>query len=89
MVGTQLDPSSDDPIAAGHVDTADVPSAAWGWSHENRTLMRVAGWFFAIFLLLMLIGNHSGKVEDMYLIGFAAAIIILLVRDIILRRRPR
>ncbi|GAB2651696.1 DUF2631 domain-containing protein [Prescottella soli] len=89
MAGTQLDPTSYDPVVAAHVDTAEVPSAAWGWSGEAPRLFRFAGWFFAAFLLLMMIGNHSGKVEDLFLIGFAGAIVLILVRDIILRRKPR
>lgn len=89
MAGTQLDPTSNDPVVAAHIDTAEVPSAAWGWSGEAPRTFRFFGWFFAAVLLLMMIGNHSGKVEDLFLIGFAAAIVLILVRDIILRRKPR
>ncbi|QNG19191.1 DUF2631 domain-containing protein [Rhodococcus triatomae] len=89
MAGTQLEPSSSDPVVAGKVDTADVPSAAWGWSGEAPRFFRFLGWFFAGFLLLMIIGNHEGKVEDLWLIGFAALMIIALVRDLIVRRKPR
>lgn len=89
MAGTQLDPASNDPVVVAHVDTAEVPSAAWGWSGEAPRLFRFVGWFFAAFLLVMMIGNHSGKVEDLFLIGFAGAIVFILVRDMILRRKPR
>ncbi|RVW03638.1 DUF2631 domain-containing protein [Rhodococcus spongiicola] len=89
MAGTELDPTSYDPVVAGHVDTAEVPSAAWGWSGEAPRLFRFAGWFFAGFLLLMIIGNHEGRVEDWFLVGFAGLMVLVLVRDMILRRKPR
>ena len=36
--------------------------------------------FFALFLLAMIIGNHTGRIEDLYLIAFAAGTIFLVVR---------
>ncbi|MEN0140459.1 MAG: DUF2631 domain-containing protein, partial [Rhodococcus sp. (in: high G+C Gram-positive bacteria)] len=89
MAGTQLEPSSSDPIVAAHIDTAEVPSAAWGWSGEAPKTFRFFGWFFAVFLLLMIIGNHTGLVEDLWLIGCAALMVLILVRDIVLRRNRR
>ena len=89
MAGTELDPAKNDPVVAGHVDTAEVPSAAWGWSGESHKTFRRAGWTIVVFLLVMMIGNHTGKVEDLFLIGFAAAIAAILVRDIITRRMER
>ena len=82
MAGTELQ--------SAHFDkAAEVPSAEWGWSGEAPRLFRAAGWFFAVFLLLMLIGNHGGNVENLYLIGFAAVLVLILVRDIVRRRRTR
>lgn len=89
MADSKLDPSSSDPIVASHVDTAEVPSAAWGWSGEAPKFFRFLGWFFAAFLLLMMIGNHNGLVEDLWLIGLASLMVIWLVRDIIVRRKVR
>ncbi|EOM76005.1 DUF2631 domain-containing protein [Rhodococcus rhodnii] len=89
MTGTQLEPSSSDPVVVGKVDTAEVPSAAWGWSGEAPRFFRFLGWFFSLFLLAMLIGNHHGRVEDLYLIGLAGLMIVALVIDIVRRRRPR
>jgi hypothetical protein len=34
-----------------------------------------------LFLLAMLFGNHEGKMEDLWLIGFAALMVILIVAD--------
>ncbi len=37
----------------------------------------------------MIIGNHRGFVEDLWLIGCAAVMFFILIRDIVLRRKPR
>jgi Protein of unknown function (DUF2631) len=69
------------------VDVEDVPSAEWGWSKENHRLIHIGGLLAAGFLLLMMHGNHVGHVEDLFLIGFAALILVAVVRDWWLRRR--
>lgn len=81
MAGTELQ--------SHHVTEAEVPSAEWGWSGEAPRFFRALGWIVAAFLLLMIIGNHSGRVEDIYLIGFAVTIVFILVRDMVLRRKRR
>lgn len=68
-------------------DVEDVPSAEWGWSKENIRLIHIGGLLSAGFLLLMQIGNHVGRVEDWFLIGFAALIVVAVGRDWWLRRR--
>lgn len=42
--------------------------------------------FSIISLLLMVIGNHEGNVEDLFLLAFAAAIVIALLVDALQRR---
>ncbi len=69
------------------VDVEDVPSAEWGWSHLNHRLVQGGGVLGIIFLLAMLRGNHVGRVEDAFLIGFAIVIAGALIRDWWLRRR--
>ena len=69
------------------VDVEDVPSANWGWSKENPTVIQIGGVLSALFLLLMMHGNHVGKVEDIWLVGFAVLILVLVGRDWWLRRR--
>ena len=69
------------------VDVEDVPSAEWGWSKENYRLIHIGGLLAAGFLLLMMHGNHVGHVEDLFVIGFAALILVAVVRDWWLRRR--
>jgi hypothetical protein len=69
------------------VDVEDVPSANWGWSKENPRLIRIGGILTALFLLSMMHGNHTGRVEDIFLIFFAVLIFGIVGRDWWLRRR--
>jgi hypothetical protein len=69
------------------VDPAEVPSAAWGWSKINHRTWYAMGIFVIVFLLGMLRGNHIGHVENWFLIAFAALTALVIVRDVILRRR--
>ncbi|OHV01118.1 DUF2631 domain-containing protein [Mycobacterium talmoniae] len=69
------------------VDTADVPSADWGWSKINHRTWHFVGLGIVGFLLLMLRGNHVGHIEDWFLIGFAALSLFVVVRDVWGRRR--
>lgn len=69
------------------VDTVEVPSAAWGWSGINYRTWHIVGLSIVGFLLLMLRGNHVGHVEDWFLVVFAALSLIVVVRDIMGRRR--
>ena len=71
----------------GGPDVEDVPSAEWGWSRENHKIIHIGGLMAVVFLLCMLRGNHVGHVEDAFLVGFAAVILALVVRDWWLRRR--
>ncbi|MCX4094197.1 DUF2631 domain-containing protein [Nocardia sp. alder85J] len=86
-VATELEPAESAVVTK--VDPAEVPSAAWGWSGESRKTFRRAGWVVVVILLCMLIGNHKGHVEDIYLIGFAAALAGILIRDNLLQGKPR
>ncbi|MDH6244978.1 DUF2631 domain-containing protein [Mycobacterium sp. OTB74] len=69
------------------VDVEDVPSAEWGWSKMNYLVIQIGGILSALFLLLMLRGNHVGHVEDAWLIGFAILIFVIVIRSWWLRRR--
>lgn len=70
------------------VDVEDVPSAAWGWSKENPRLKQIGGLLVAAFLLLMMHGNHSGHVEDYFLIGFAVLVVGVVARSWYVSRNP-
>ncbi len=80
MVSTEVERYND-------VDPADVPSAKWGWSKINYRTWHITGFCAVIFLLCMLHGNHVGHVEDIFLICFAILAAIVLIRDIVGRRR--
>lgn len=64
------------------VDPAEVPSAKWGWSRINHRTWHIVGLGIFVFLLAMLRGNHVGHIEDWFLIGFAALVLVVLVRDL-------
>ncbi|KZS73097.1 hypothetical protein A4G29_21700 [Mycobacterium kansasii] len=69
------------------VDPAEVPSAKWGWSRINHRTWHIVGLGIFVFLLAMLRGNHVGHIEDWFLIGSAALVLVVLVRDLWGRRR--
>ncbi|MGH3723073.1 MAG: DUF2631 domain-containing protein [Mycobacterium sp.] len=73
------------------VDPEDVPSAAFGrgLSGQNPRIFHVLGIAIAGFLLLMLKGNHVGKVEDIFLVGFAVIVLAFTVNDYLGRRSGR
>jgi Protein of unknown function (DUF2631) len=80
VVSTELDRTNG-------VDVEDVPSAAWGWSKENHKMIQIGGVLAALFMLAMLRGNHVGKIEDIFLVGFAVVVLGVVARDWWLRRR--
>jgi hypothetical protein len=69
------------------VDVEDVPSADWGWSKENPRIQQIAGIVVGLFLLAMLHGNHTGKVEDIFLVFFAVVVFGVVARYQWLRKR--
>ncbi|MPY99779.1 MAG: DUF2631 domain-containing protein [Actinophytocola sp.] len=68
------------------VDPRDEPSAEWGWHGSFPKATQITGWIIAFVLLAMLIGNHEGNVENLWLVGIAVAIVGALVADIRRRR---
>ena len=57
----------------------------WGWHGETGKWGRVGAWFATLFLLTMVIGNHEGRMEDLFIFGIALVMILILVWD--MRRR--
>jgi hypothetical protein len=47
---------------------------------------RIGAVISVVLLLLMLAGNHHGKVEDLWLLGGAAALTFLILADWIMRK---
>lgn len=69
------------------VDTAEVPSAAWGWSKLKPRTWYALGIFIILFLLGMLHGNHIGHVEDYVLVVTAGFVAFAIIRDMWMRKR--
>ncbi|MDG3010986.1 DUF2631 domain-containing protein [Rhodococcus sp. D2-41] len=87
MASKQLEhPTLEDAVKASKVDPVDEPSVGWGWHGHATKTFKFFGWFFAAFLLLMIIGNQHGHVEDLYLIGFAILLVVILVWDSVRKR---
>ena len=57
----------------------------WGWHGQTGKLGRAGAWFAVLFLLSMLVGNHEGRMEDLWLVGIALVMVVILIWDI--RRR--
>ena len=64
------------------VDIEEVPSANWGWSTGSVRGFQVGGVLAALFLLALTHGNHQGKVEDLFLIGFALFVLGFVARSV-------
>jgi hypothetical protein len=54
---------------------------------SHRRPFQIGGVVVIVALLLMTVGNHEGRIEDLYLVGTAGLVAALLLGDIILRRR--
>ncbi|MFY1695151.1 MULTISPECIES: DUF2631 domain-containing protein [unclassified Solwaraspora] len=52
----------------------------------HRKLGRIGAVVSALALLSMLIGNHDGRVEDIWLIALAVGLLAIVVGDTVLRR---
>ncbi|GLY49215.1 hypothetical protein Lesp01_28710 [Lentzea sp. NBRC 102530] len=70
------------------VDPHEEPSHEWGWHGQLPKGTRIAGWLSAIFCFLMLIGNHHGQTENIWLVASGVSIIALLVWDAARRKKP-
>jgi hypothetical protein len=76
VAGSELEKRS-----ANAVDKHDEPSAEWGWHGGFPIGTRIAAWFTAAVMFFMLIGNHTGRTEDVWLICIGTGIVITLIWD--------
>jgi hypothetical protein len=53
----------------------------WGWHHSMGKGGRIALVIPILFLVAMLFGNHQGKIEDLFLIGAAVLLVVILLWD--------
>lgn len=52
----------------------------------NRKWSRIGAVGSALVLLAMLVGNHEGNTENIYLVVIAVGLIVVLIGDAVLRR---
>jgi hypothetical protein len=57
----------------------------WGWHGETGKWGRAGAWIAVLVTLTFLIGNHEGRIEDAWVLGIAAIMVLVLIWDI--RRR--
>lgn len=74
---------------AARADSAQEPSADWGWHGTFPRATNIAGWITAAGLFLMLIGNHENYVEDVWLIGLGTLLVVMLIGGAISRARAK
>ena len=68
-------------VRAGETPITHERPEDWGWHGEAGKTGRIAGYVTIFCLLVMVIGNHEGRIEDLYLVGFALAILVSLIWD--------
>ena len=68
-------------VRAGEQPVQHESPEDWGWHGEAGKTGRIAGYVMILALLVMLVGNHEGRVEDLWLIGSALIIAIMLIWD--------
>lgn len=81
MAGTGREVERKAGVGVAEVDPHDEPSAEWGWHGGFPRGTVIAGWFTVVALLAMLIGNHEGQTENLWLIGFALLVVLGLIRE--------
>jgi hypothetical protein len=53
----------------------------WGWHGETGRAGRFGVWIAILFTLAYLVGNHEGRVEDIWVLGIALGMIAILIWD--------
>ena len=73
-------------VRAGAHPVVHEEPADWGWHGETGKWGRRGGWLTVLIMLSYLIGNHEGRVEDLWVLGFAALLALILIWDIFRRK---
>lgn len=53
---------------------------------SNYKIARIGAVATIVLLLMMICGNHKGRIEDLFLVGFAVLLAAVLVGDWLLRK---
>ena len=72
-------------VRAGSTPVVHERPEDWGWHGEAGKAGRITGWLLVVVLLTLLVGNHEGRVEDLWLVGSALTLVGALLWDV--RRR--
>jgi hypothetical protein len=62
------------------------PNGEWGWNGSFPKGGLIAGIVSIIALFAMLIGNHTGRIEDLYLVGIALVLALGVVLHFVRKR---
>ena len=52
----------------------------------NMKMLRTGAVVTAVILVLMVMGNHDGRIEDIFLVVVAGGLVLMLIIDWVLRR---
>ena len=58
----------------------------WGWHGETGRAGRIGVVIAALWTLAYLVGNHEGRIEDLWIVGIVVGMIAILIWD---RRRRK
>ena len=72
-------------VRAGETPVTHERPEDWGWHGETGGKGRIGAWIAVLGLLTHLFGNHEGRMEDLWIIGIALVMVLILLWDI--RRR--
>jgi len=72
-------------VRAGSTPVTHERPEEWGWHGEAGKVGRILGWLMVVVMLTFLVGNHEGRVEDLWVIGAALLLVGSLLWDV--RRR--
>ncbi len=53
----------------------------WGWHGETGRAGRIGAWIAVLVTLAFLVGNHRGRIEDIWIVGIAVGMIVILIAD--------
>jgi hypothetical protein len=68
-------------VRAGETPIQHERPEDWGWHHDMGKYGRIALVLPIAFLMAMIFGNHEGRVENIWLIGTAVLLVVILGWD--------
>ena len=73
-------------VRVGEQPVTHEEPADWGWHGQTGRKGRIGAWLAVLVTLSYLVGNHEGRVEDLYVLGTAVLLVVILVWDIFRRK---